>query len=128
MSQQRLEGLRRHGRQFTVVATCLWLVFGLLEHGYQLRWSPLQDALHVAADYAVVGAYVFGIVVRALLLGRAAAPLRRLWIDALFLVFALFLAWTLHAGTAAVINQARARGLEVQIVWPHDAQRVSRKG
>ena len=108
---RRLELLQLRGRQFTVAATLLWLGLGLLEHGYLLRFAAWQDVLHIATDYAVVAATVFGLVLRVLLQRRAHAPLRRLWIDAIFLVFAFFLSWTLHAGTAAVVLRRAPGGL-----------------
>ncbi len=109
MTRQRLETLQRLGRQTTIVAAMLWLIFGVLQHGYRLQWVPWQDALHIAADSSVVAAYAFGIVVRFLLFRQEGKSARRFWIDLLFLVFSLFLAWTLHAGTAAVILR-RAQG------------------
>jgi hypothetical protein len=109
MTRQRLETLQRHGRQATIVAAMLWLIFGVVHHGYRLHLAPWQDALHIVADACVVAAYAFGIVVRFLLLRHDRKPARRLWVDVLFLVFSLFLGWTLHTGTAAVILR-RAQG------------------
>jgi hypothetical protein len=67
----------------------------------------------IGADYAVVGAYAFGIVIRALLQRLDRSPQRRLWIDFIFLVFSVFLAWTLHSGTAAVLLRRTPGGLVV---------------
>jgi trk system potassium uptake protein TrkH len=108
-TRQRLETLQRLGRQATIVAAMSWLIFGVLHHGYRLQWVRGQDALHIAADACVVAAYAFGIVVRFLLFRQEGKSARRFWIDLLFLVFSLFLSWTLHAGTAAVILR-RAQG------------------
>ena len=84
-TRQRLETLQRLGRQATIVAAMLWLIFGVLQHGYRLQWVRGQDALHIAADAAVVAAYAFGIAVRFLLFRQAGKSTRRIWIDLFFL-------------------------------------------
>ncbi len=118
MTRQRLEKLQRHGRQATIVAAMLWLIFGVLQHGYRLHLVPWQDALHITADACVVAAYAFGILVRFLLIRHEGKPTRRLWVDLLFLVFSLFLAWTLHAGTGAVILRRAQGGLALLAATP----------
>lgn len=107
----RVRRWQQTNRRFSMAMVVLWAGVTLVHEGYRLRVFESQQVLRAALDTAVVASFVFRLLLG--LLGNRPLQdrLHQFWREAAFLILAVILLLSVHAGTLAVAARLAPGGL-----------------